>query len=369
MEITSYVLVNLSPVVDLIFSYLSGKSLCNAAQVCSSWYSAKKREIKKREWWDSGLVSASNYLEEVQMSVKTESIFNELRFQPSLILALKSLESETLISLDDFSFFQHSIPKKCSVLSAHVGGVIGRKKDKKKTKNIEIEYKNAISFLCLGPSKDLDFKKFFISKKDIQKIKSKDINFFNLVGGLDLSSEINTVILLFATTSPKIKRLVEQIKKHSGNNKVILVGGYTDDVNDSSASPSSLLDSARPSGIMGVVFSGEKLNVGLHIKYDNSKEILKDSLTDVKNDMIKDSKRKIDWDKSLIFIVSCVGRGEYYYRGEQNAETAVVEKVFPGLTTFGFFGLGEIGFDSKDTGENDSCNFSLTSVFCVINYG
>lgn len=170
MEITSYVLVNLSPVVDLIFSYLSGKSLCNAAQVCSSWNTAKNREMKKREWWDSGLVSASNYLEEVQMSSKTEDMFNELRFQPDLILALKSVESETLTSDDDFLFMQHSIPKKCSVLSAHVGGVIGRKKEKKKSQNVEIEYKNAISFLCLGPSKNLNYKQFFISKKEIQKV-------------------------------------------------------------------------------------------------------------------------------------------------------------------------------------------------------
>ena len=117
------------------------------------------------------------------------------------------------------------------------------------------------------------------------------------------------------------------------------------------------------------MFYGDGLNAGLHIQHDNNTENLTAGLQKMKSDISQSSQREVDWDKSLMFISTCVGRGEDYYDGRPNVETNIVDKVFPGMSTYGFFGFGEIGFDSTSTTKYESCNFALTSVFCVINYG
>ena len=74
--VANYVLINVSPVVDLVFSYLSGKSLSNAAQVCTSWCTATRRELKKRTWWDIGLLQCPNDVcDDVQINLQVILLF------------------------------------------------------------------------------------------------------------------------------------------------------------------------------------------------------------------------------------------------------------------------------------------------------
>merc|ERR1712226_123344 len=176
------------------------------------------------------------------------------------------------------------------------------------------------------------------------------------ITGVNFSAVSNAVLVLFATSSPKIRQMVDHIKKYVGTRKVIVVGGYSDNINLGNVPNVS-------QGIMGIVFYGDNLNAGLHVQYDNSTENLTNGLNDMKKNILHVSKRDVNWDKSLMLLVSCVGRGEQYY-GKPNVETGVVDKVFPGINTFGFFGFGEIGFDSENVNAYYTCNFSLTSVFC-----
>merc|ERR1712226_469365 len=111
-----------------------------------SWYHAMKRELKKRAWWDTGLLLCSNFIEEVQVNQMAKLYFDDLKFQPSLVLGLKSSDYESGGDEEFCWDIKHMVPKGCTVLSAHVGGVIGKEKGLKE-KNVELEYKSAISVL------------------------------------------------------------------------------------------------------------------------------------------------------------------------------------------------------------------------------
>lgn len=64
--------------------------------------------------------------------------------------------------------------------------------------------------------------------------------------------------------------------------------------------------------------------------------------------------------QSIGFMFSCIGRGQYHYRGRRNVEASVFQRLFPNTPLFGFFGNGEIGFDylpdySQPEGDSNMC--------------
>ena len=133
-----------------------------------------------------------------------------MKLKPTLVLALKSSKYEA--DDDEFSCnIKKYIPNECILLSSNVGGVIGKDKGNE-TKTLELEYKNAISLLCLKPSMDIKFKRFIISHKRLNKLKKNNVDIFDMID-LNLSHETNTVLLLFATSGMKIRNVISRIKE------------------------------------------------------------------------------------------------------------------------------------------------------------
>lgn len=366
-----HILVYLHPVLDVTFSYLSVKSLHCAAHVCRAWRNAVERELKKRCWCASALIDTDDHDVEVSEKQLAGMLFNDLRMRPTLVLLLTSSDND--VDHDDESScweISQYLPRNCLLLSAAVGGVIGNQMNQvtasSPTTNKEVEFQNAASLLCLNPSASIDFQTFIISSNTVGKMRKRDVDIFDLVddrSNTNIPDNEHSVVLLFATFSRRTRNLIERMKDNSAGKKVIAIGGYTDNVKDARCENVSITK-----GIMGVWFHGEKLLATLYVHSSNSMENLSSGLENMKEEILKKADRAIDWRKSLMFTVMCVERGADYYDGRPNVESSVVQEVFPGISMFGFFGHGEIGFDSERLTEYKRCNFQLTSLFVLVNY-
>ena len=91
-EQVDQVLVNCHLVIDATFSYLSARSLNTAAQVCTSWRDAVKRELKKRCWCECGLL---RYDVKPDTPHLPPSFFHAVQNEPTVVLALNSLIMNT----------------------------------------------------------------------------------------------------------------------------------------------------------------------------------------------------------------------------------------------------------------------------------
>ena len=94
------VLIDCDLVIDATFCYLSAKSLNIAAQVCTSWLRAAKRQSKKRNWCECGLLRFKKDDEDLgtewdglTRSELSQLFFHEVRQAPKLVLMLCSTNS------------------------------------------------------------------------------------------------------------------------------------------------------------------------------------------------------------------------------------------------------------------------------------
>ena len=83
-------------------------------------------------------------------------------------------------------------------------------------------------------------------------------------------------------------------------------------------------------------------------------------------------KSTIESDTTVCFMVSCVGRGETFYKSK-NVETGIFQKEFPNVPIGGFFGNGEVGLDQHSTEgkplKDSHFLHSYSSVFCLCSLG
>lgn len=361
-SLANHVLVNILPVLDNVFKYMSAKTLCSISQVCKVWQKSAQRELKRRPWCSAGVLTYEkdpdvNWLK--QPSQLSQLFFDSLSIKPSLVFQLTSSETEYTKDEPYNWDLEKYTPTNCVLVSSDVGGVIGKPINSKKLpENKEFEYKNAISVLCLRPYPGIDFNKFFISRKKLRFGNGK-----NLLDFIDNSRPVtNSVILLFATSYTKTRSMVERMREKAAGRRLIVIGGYTDSIRDSTGDNES-------KGIAGIKINGDSLCASLFVHSDHSLEKLEAGLIKMKHDILKKVDRKVNWNKSIMFSVMCVERGVDFYKGKSNIESNIVGKVFPGISMFGFFGYGEIGFDSENTSACKHSNFELTSIFCLLNYG
>ena len=262
------------------------------------------------------------------------------------------------------------------LLSAGIGGVIGKewsakRKLEKTNINSESEYNGHSSILCLSRSSGIEFQNFFLPYKEVNKIKKRNIDVFEVMG-VPSSRQVegDSVVFLMATQFSSTNELIKNMKKeHSGEGKVIVIGGYVEHL---IPQPTEGVQK----GIMGVWFHGKDLSASLYIHSTTETGELTSGLNEMKEDIRRRKRGSVDWRKSIMLVVMCVERGEGCY-GKPNVESDIVSKVFPGVPMFGFFGYGEIGFDSarmselKKTKNDKKCRFAFaqTSVYCLLNFG
>lgn len=92
--------------------------------------------------------------------------------------------------------------------------------------------------------------------------------------------------------------------------------------------------------ILCLAFCGDNLRV--------SSVIIRESVSnaeDAEKQIQQLKTSDVSEEKSFAFMFACVGRGEGLYL-QPNVESDAFRKVFPRTPLFGFFGNGEIGFNS-----------------------
>lgn len=74
-----------------------------------------------------------------------------------------------------------------------------------------------------------------------------------------------------------------------------------------------------------------------------------------KIDLLKASQQCENKNQRFGFQISCCGRGSNYHQGQENYESSLFLKSFPGVSLTGFFANGEIGNDYLfENGQEDT---------------
>lgn len=134
----------------------------------------------------------------------------------------------------------------------------------------------------------------------------------------------------------------------------------------------------EPSGF-GVAFCGEGVRVASVVLSAsvNSERQIEAELARLKSAHVPE-------ERSVGFMLACIGRGENFYGGQQNVESKAFRKFFPTTPLIGLFGNGEIGFDhvpdyskpvvvsansaTADYSETDQLYHSYTTIFVIVSF-
>lgn len=119
----------------------------------------------------------------------------------------------------------------------------------------------------------------------------------------------------------------------------------------------------KNAGVVGLAIAGNVEAISM-VHHDDTAEGLQESLKQLKKSGIPCEKDS----NTACFMVSCIGRGEKFYRAK-NVETGIFRQEFPGIPVLGFFGNGELGLDLHSCEgklERDGHYLhSYSSVFCL----
>ena len=98
--LANYVLVNIVPVIQNIFSWLNMKSLCISSQVCQLWADIIKQEIKRRNALEGFLVDIPK---DMKVSKKGKKVKRSVNF---IDFCLNKYEEDFLLETALFNFKQ-----------------------------------------------------------------------------------------------------------------------------------------------------------------------------------------------------------------------------------------------------------------------
>lgn len=327
------------PILPFVFSNLSAKQLCIASQVCSTWNKEAQRELDRRRTWNGRLFD-----DDIDTSCRT--YFNQIPTIPSFVISLSQCEHHNQL--------RSALPKNCCTIMAKVDGAIGRKINQQKSHEIEQDV-DALSLLCLKTSNNLRYKTFSLDGDEIKSIRKKQSSFFSAID-FNVCNLQNGVIYVIAKklNDKVIGDLIGSIKKDINGKNVVVLGGQCRKLQFNSVEKK----------VVGFILHGEHLRPYLHVHETNSEQELETFLTELKE---KTKAQKAAIKQSLMLMVSCIGRGEKWYE-RTNVECDIINKVFPGLQVFGFFGLGEIAYDSSSECTNCKCALTYASVFCLLQF-
>ncbi|KAK3098489.1 hypothetical protein FSP39_019976 [Pinctada imbricata] len=228
------------------------------------------------------------------------------------------------------------LPKTCYLYAVAADGVVGTSKDLKTTK--EMEQTEAISCLCLPKQDKLSFHHFILDNHT-SRVDDSGSSVFDAskVSHIPTGEKVGAILMFCDEYC--LPEISYGLKSHF--NEAVLAGGYVDHLLGLNSLHSyNGTEESDDDSILCVALCGENVHVrSVVIK----EEVLSRSEVEQKIKSLKDC--HLPEGRSFAFMFACIGRGNAYYQ-EHNVESQVFRKIFPNTPIFGFFGNGEIGFNS-----------------------
>ncbi|EZA61162.1 hypothetical protein DMN91_005101 [Ooceraea biroi] len=316
-------------VLRMLFQYLNGRDLSNAAMVCRSWSEAASNEHCTR----GPVCFIGDYSECSQV----EHQIRDLYIKPRLGILFMPRIPENLKGHID-----RTVPSDCEIVILYVPGII--------INNEEMED-------CLYPKVVCTFLPEIpnVSINTCQVIKLNSRKGYAAVEELNkmisrvpkVNHETSTCLMLFCNDSAReIANVMISALKKSHDDKICSVWGGVVDISYVHNS-----DWQVPYCI-AVLISGaiRTWSTIIDVKC-NTKEVIENRLKSFK-DRIKLKKHSIG------FMFVCTARGSAMH-GKENVESTIFKTLFPNVPLVGCFGDGEFGkntMDIDDAKEETSVN-------------
>ncbi|XP_064608889.1 F-box only protein 22-like [Liolophura sinensis] len=363
-DISAVVLAGNFPlVVKHILSFLPAKQLNTAARVCKQWSQLAKeiRECRRSLAWFMAIPDEEE--DSTSLADKIKIFLDGLWSEPHTVVAFMSsaLYEEQLVLPNQTGRRQHcsraakcvkveleqyieeKLPSQCSLFGSAADGAVGT--EWRSTRSVEVEGEKALTMLLLPHLPGLDILSFtmdiYSSETNwhmaIDELESRDVDITTISG---IPPDKNVRAVLFFCDEPFCPPEIG----HSILNKykdAIVAGGYVDNlvVKPKPKSSDTSSEDSFPT-ILCLAFCGDNLRVW--------SVIIRESVSnaeDAEKQIRQLKTSEVSEEKSFAFMFACVGRGEGLYL-QRNVESDAFHKVFPRTPLFGFFGNGEIGFNS-----------------------
>ncbi|XP_076629270.1 F-box only protein 22-like [Colletes latitarsis] len=344
-------------VLRIIFKYLNGMELSNAAMVCRSWLEAANNEKQTR-----GPTYLIEYCK-MQCSrerVKTKIIKN-LRIKPVLGLFFTS----TFVPFIKKDCHCKVLPPNCDTVTLGTYGII--------IDSTEIENSSEeIVCACLPEIPGVTIKTFAIGdnstkKYDIsQSVKkySRDIKEF--LSTPENNSGTSKCLLLFSDLRGRSSaiQISNSLKRRYAADELSVWGGVATDLLVCN-SKDSKNNKCRNFAICVVALIGsvDSWSIVVDKSYKTRERI---------EQRLKSFKNRICLKKhSMGFMFACCARGERMF-DVCNAESTIFKQLFPEVPLVGCFGDGEFGVNSLpsvSSRKKKNLYNEMTTVFLIITYG
>jgi len=294
-----------------ILTHLPPYALANCCRVCKCWNKAATKVMKENEadckpltfWWKPSVMKKVDIEENMEdfRSRLTNFRTRKLYFKPKCILMFCSFDQTEHFYTDFHQSFEEQFTG-IPVISGVSTGLIGTdnsgvcQESESGRRNIKV------TILFIPPWKNLNVK--------------------------TLGSDECTPILEVPQSDAAIIFTDDnEIDNISVKNADLAMGGAIID-HMFNATRCLLLDNVSS----GVVLLDRTVKTEQKVR----KELLK-------------LKGTFDEKNGFGLMFACCGRGKYFYKGKPNFESKIFQSIFPKVPLVGFFGNGEIGFNSKNT--------------------
>ncbi|XP_044012339.1 F-box only protein 22-like [Aphidius gifuensis] len=340
-------------VVKILFKYLLGKDLNNAAMVCRLWQDVASSEIEKR----NSITKLCNWKEAFDNPKSKNHFSNYLTTKPMLGFLFNAADESSLDSLSKY------VPKNCVTLLINNAGIVFNDKENEDAiGNVLMTYLTynsdvKIEYIVETSKRITNFdKKLNVLYERQLPTKLRMATIFN-----DSFKRLKNVKCFIYLTSQKASNGIHRFYiKPLKNYSNALWGGVSDSLTICKKNKNEEINS------IAILISGSKIDSWSIVirSRRNDKNIVEERLLEMKSNI------KSLFKHTIGFMYACVGRGERFY-SEKNVESSLFKKVFPNIPLVGCFGSGgEYGTTTVGSEAGTGNKFyQYSTAFMILTYG
>lgn len=240
------------------------------------------------------------------------------------------------------SYMSLALGPGCEIQSFTVSGIIGSSFDLQSTFEVEhikgrIQSMSAALFPVIPGVKILKFK---MSHQELLRATKNKPAEHDLPKQLGIPSDMLIQALILLTghrvRSPEISMLVSHLQARQ-EHRFAVAGGIGE----------------KADIVEGLVFLGDAVCAASLVIPETvtEKDTVVEHIAKIKNCNLPN-------ERSMCFMFTCLGRGTMWYMGDEDVESSIINKMFPGCPVIGFFGRGETGLNFLPTfSQQDSRSF------------
>lgn len=370
-------------ILRIIFRYLNGRDLTNAAMVCRLWLEAANNEKCTRRsphcFKDYFIIkSLENFRKSKDDDLNLRHLKNS-RIKPFLGFFLISVTSTTISQLLT-EYILNLLPKNCETTILCTRDIITNNEGQGYT-----SFPSNIICALFPQISNVKVNMFTISVPYIQKsishksAKNQPETFeyekdklFNMIDETSISNNKSTCLMLFCNNAGHTiaERLASAV--HCKEDKIAsLWGGVVRNVYTQRSYNKEKFKKEKKSSIyssycVAVLITGPIQSWSIVVEENcNTKELVEEKLRLFK-DQIKLRKH------SMGFMFACIGRN---IDTEKNIEAIIFKTLFPNIPLIGCFGDGEFGKNTisidkmkKTRSKKESWHHQFSTIFMILTY-